>query len=165
MKKIKALAIALCIGGVFVAGVAVGKETKQAKYIARDEIKFKDLQGPKLGVITGDSDKGPYSGLLQIPGGFESPWHSHTGSYEAVMVSGTSKHWVKGEDGAKAKKLPPGSYWTMPGGVDHISACEKGPDCVMFIWQSTKFDFVPGKDAAKPADPKAPAKAEPPKKM
>lgn len=153
MKKIKALAIALSIGGVFVAGVAVGKETKQAKYVSRDEVKFKDIGGPKLGTLYGDADKGPFGGLLQLPGGFESPWHSHSGDYEAVQVSGTSKHWVKGEDGAKAKKLPPGSYWTMPGGMDHISACEKGADCVVFVWQKTKFDFVPGKDAAKPATP------------
>jgi hypothetical protein len=48
----------------------------------------------------------------------------------------------------------------MPGGLDHVSACEKGTDCVVFVWQKTKFDFVPGKDAAKPATP-----ATPPKKM
>ncbi len=164
--KIKALAIALSIGGVFIAGVAVGKETKQAKYIAREEVKWVDLQGPKIGVLTGDKDKGPYVGLLQLPGGFESPWHSHTGDYEAVQIAGTSRHWTKGEDGMKAKKMTPGSYWTIPGGAEHVSVCDKGADCLLLLWQKTKFDFAPGKDA-KPATKPAPAKpsAPPAKKM
>jgi hypothetical protein len=54
----------------------------------------------------------------------------------------------------------------IAGGVDHISACEKGSDCVMLLWQKTKFDFAPGKDAkgatpATPAKPAAPAKKTP----
>jgi hypothetical protein len=76
--------------------------------------------------------------------------HSHTGTYEAVQISGTSSHWLKGEDGTKAKKMTPGSYWTVTGKADHISSCAPGADCVMFIFQKTKFDFVPGKEA-KPA--------------
>ena len=153
--KIKALAFALAIGGVFVGGVAVGKEMKAAKFIAREELKWVDLGGgPKLGVLTGDKDKGPYMALMQYPGGLESAWHSHTGDYEAVQIGGTSRHWVKGEDGTKAKKMTPGSYWWMPGGVDHVSACEKGPDCTVLLIQKTKFDFVPAKDT-KPATPPA----------
>jgi hypothetical protein len=149
MTKIQMLASALVVGGVFVAGVAVGKGTEQAKYVSKDEVKWKDIGGPKLGTLTGDADKGPFIGLLQLPGGFESPMHSQ-----------------KGEDGAKAKKLPPGSYWTMPGGADHISVCEKGADCVIAVMQKTKFDFIVAKDAAKPADPKKPdMKPDPAKKM
>jgi quercetin dioxygenase-like cupin family protein len=157
--KLKALAIALSLCGVFVAGVAVGKgDAKQAKFISRDEVKVAELApGFKVGLVTGDKDKGPHVSMIQLAAGFESPWHSHTGDYEAIQVSGTSKHWFKGEDSAKAKKLTPGSYWTIPGGVDHVSACEKGADCVMIVWQKTKFDSIPGKDAAKPAMPATPA--------
>ena len=153
--KIKALAIALSLGGVFVGGVAVGKEMKATKYMAREELKWVDLGGgPKLGVLTGDKDKGPHLSLMRLPGGFESPWHSHSGDYEAVQIAGTSRHWVKGEDPAKAKRLGPGSYWSIPGGADHVSVCEKGADCTLLLIQKTKFDFVPAKDA-KPATPPA----------
>ena len=165
MKKIIGLGIAsVFVGGVFVAGVAVGKVTKAPKFIAKDELKWNDLQGgPKLAVFTGDFKKGPFAGLLTLPAGFTSPYHSHSGDYEAVQISGTSSHWLRNEDGTKAKKMAPGSYWAMPGKLDHVSACDKGTDCVMFVWQKTKFDFIAGKEAAPAkADPKAaPTKATP----
>ena len=158
MSKFVALIIALSIGCVFGAGVgvAVGKETKQARYIVREELKWVDLMPIlKIAVLTGDKDKGPFTALLTLSNGVESPWHNHTGDYEAVEIQGTSRHWMKGEDGAKAKRMTPGSYWYMPGGVDHISACEKGPDCVMVVWQKTKFDSLPGRNAT--SAPPAPA--------
>jgi hypothetical protein len=81
---------------------------------------------------------------------------------------------LKGEDGSKAKKMTPGSYWTMPAKLEHVSSCAAGTDCVIFVWQKTKFDFaevkVPGAgSAAKAEPPKAgsgagsAAKVEPPK--
>jgi quercetin dioxygenase-like cupin family protein len=137
-------------------GVAVGKEPRQARYIAREALKWVELMPIlKIAVLTGDKDKGPFTALLTLSNGVESPWHSHTGDYEAVEIQGTSKHWMKGEDGARAKRMTPGSYWHMPGGVDHISAGEKGPDCVMVVWQKTKFDSLPGRDAT--GAPPAPA--------
>ncbi len=171
MKKLIGLGVVTSLVGVsFVAGVAIGKTgAKEPKFIERAEVKFDDVGGPKLGQLTGDYKKGPYVGLLQLPGGFTSPMHSHTGDYEAVQIEGTSSHWVKGEDGTKAKKMTPGSYWTFPAKLDHVSQCEKGKDCVVLVWQKSKFDFVPGKedkkpaDATKPAD-KTPAKTEPVKK-
>src|SRR6185503_10027504 len=116
----KALAMALALCGVFVAGAAVGKgDAKQAKFISRDEVKLAEpVPGFKVGLVTGDKDKGPQVSMAQLAGGFESPWHSHTGDYEAVEISGTSKDWFRGEDPAKAKKMTPGSYWMIPGGVD-----------------------------------------------
>jgi quercetin dioxygenase-like cupin family protein len=156
--KIKVLALALSVAGVFAAGVAVGKVTRSARYIAREEVKFVDQNGLKLGVLTGDKDKGPHTTLVQLAGGFESPWHSHSGDYEAIQIAGTSRHWGRGESGAKAKKMTPGSYWMIPGGVDHISACDRGADCLLVIWQKTRFDAAPGKDvkpAARTARPAA----------
>jgi hypothetical protein len=153
MKKIALLSVMTSlVAGAFVAGVAVGKgePPPKAKFIAVEEVKWDDVGGPKIGLLTGDYKKGPYGALLKIPAGFTSPMHSHTGTYEAVQISGTSSHWLKGEDGTKAKKMTPGSYWTVTGKADHISSCAPGADCVMFIFQKTKFDFVPGKEA-KPA--------------
>src|SRR5262245_60086437 len=104
MKKIIGYTIgATLLGGVFAAGVAVGKAHDQAKFVTREEVKWEDVGGPKLAVFTGDYKKGPYMGLFQIQAGFESPVHAHTGAYEAVQIEGTSSHWAKGEDGTKAK--------------------------------------------------------------
>ena len=139
------------IVGAFLAGVAVGKgeAPAKAKFIAAEELKWDDLPGgPKIAVITGDYKKGAYTGLLKLPAGFTSPLHSHSGSYEAIEISGTSSHWLKGEDGTKAKKMTPGSYWTFQAKADHVSSCAPGAECVAYIWQKSKFDFLPGKEAA-----------------
>lgn len=147
MKHVAILGVAGSIAGaVFVAGVAVGKTTVAPKFVAAEEVKWDDVGGPKLGQLTGDYKKGPYGGLLKIPAGYTSPFHAHTGAYEAVQISGTSSHWVRGEDGTKAKKMTPGSYWSMPAKLEHVSACAPGADCVMYVWQKTKFDIVSGKE-------------------
>lgn len=165
MKKLIGLALASSLlGGVFVAGVAIGKGAAPApKFIARDEVKMEDVGGPKYGPLTGDFKKGAHVGLLQVPAGFTSPMHTHSGDYEAVEIEGTSSHWLKGEDGTKAKKMTPGSYWSMPAKLDHVSACDKGKDCVILVWQKTKFDFTASKDDKKP-EPKKDDKKTPPAK-
>jgi quercetin dioxygenase-like cupin family protein len=161
--KIIVLALALALGGVFLAGVAVGKEARQAKFITREEVKWIDRQGLRMAVLSGDIEKGPYTALLQLKAGAEPPWHSHTGDYEAVEISGTTRHWMRGEDGTKAKKMAPGSYWTIPGGVDHVSVCDQGVDCLLVIWQRTRFDALPAKEPARAAAPAVtPGKLGPP---
>ena len=143
MKNYMRLGLVLAIaGGAFIGGVAVGKGKEAVKFVAREEVKMDDLGGPKLGTLYGDYKKGPYGGLMQLPAGFTSPIHIHSGDYEAVQIEGTSSHWLKGEDGSKAKKMTPGSYWTMPGKLEHYSACAAGKDCVLFVWQKGKFDFT-----------------------
>jgi hypothetical protein len=172
MKKLAITTVGMSLlAGAFLAGVAVGKDAPaKAKFIAAEEVKWDDVGGPKLGTLTGDYKKGPYVGLLKLPAGFTSPLHTHSGTYEAVEISGTSSHWLKGEDGTKAKKMTPGSYWTITGKAEHISSCAPGADCVMVVWQKGKFDFAVSKDdpsmakgsAAAPAPMKADAKTAAP---
>jgi len=144
MKKILGVGIAgALLSTAFFAGLAVGKGADASiKFIPVDTQKWDDLGGPKMATITGDYKKGPYTGLLKLPAGFTSPMHTHSGTYEAVLVEGNMTHWAKGEDGTKAPKLAPGSYWTVPGKMEHISACAAGKDCVIYVWQKTKFDFT-----------------------
>jgi hypothetical protein len=151
MQKLVVAAVTTSIvaGAAFLAGVAVGKVTPpQPKFVAAEEVKWDDMSGVKLGTLAGDYTKGPYGALMKLPAGYTSPLHSHTGAYEAVQISGTSSHWMRGEDGTKAKKMTPGSYWSIPAKTEHVSACAAGSDCVLYIWQKTKFDALPAKDAA-----------------
>lgn len=140
------------IASAFVAGVAVGKGAPPApKFTAVDELTWEDIGGVKLAVLYGDLNKGPYGALLKIPAGMTSPIYSRTGTYEAVQVAGTSSHWLRGEDGTKAKKMTPGSYWTIPAKTEHVSTCTAGAECIVFTWQKTKFDAPLAKDQAPPA--------------
>jgi hypothetical protein len=148
MRKTAVLGVATSmVGAVFLAGVAVGKGTvEKAKFIAAEEVKWEDVGGPKLGILTGDYKKGPYGALQKLPAGYTSSLHSHSGTYEAVEISGTTSHWLKGEDGTKAKKMTPGSYWTIQGKTEHVSSCAPGADCVFYMSQKTKFDVIPAKE-------------------
>jgi hypothetical protein len=86
-----------------------------------------------------------------------------------VQIEGTSMHWTEKEDGATAKKMTPGSYWTMPAKVKHYSACAPGKDCVIFVWQKAKWSFTDATpkaaagagSAAKPAGAGAGSAAKP----
>src|SRR5829696_6060908 len=107
MHKTLVLSITGClVAGAFVAGVAVGKGVaERVKFVAAEEVKWDELQGgTKIGTLFGDYKKTAYGALFKMPSGWTSPMHSHTGTYEAVQISGTSSHWLKGEDGTKAKK-------------------------------------------------------------
>ena len=145
------LVASLC-GAAFFAGIAVGKAPAQPRFTAVEEVKWEDMGGSrKLAALVGDPKKGAHGALLKVPGGSTTPLHSHTGAYEAVQIQGTSSHWLKGEDGTKAKKMTPGSYWTIPAKVEHVSACATGADCLIYRWQKTKFDVIEAKLASEEA--------------
>lgn len=140
------------VASAFVAGVAIGKGAAPTpRFVATDELKWDAVSGLKVGTLYGDSGKGPWGGLIKVPAGHTSTLRSHTGAYEAVQISGTSSHWLRGEDGSKAKKMTPGSYWTFPAKTEHVSSCAPGVACVIFTWQKTKYDVVLAKDTMLPA--------------
>lgn len=160
MKKIGfTLLVTTIAAGAFVAGFAVGGPSKKPTFKTFGEMTFEDMGGLQLATITGNAKKGTYVGLLKVPAGFTSPMHMHSGTYEAVEIKGTSSHWSVGEDGSAAPKMVPGSYWTVPAKAPHVSSCEKGEECLILIWQKSKFDFTQlgddGKKLPKVATPPA----------
>ena len=68
-------------------------------------------------------------------------------------------HTVEG-DATPGKELAPGSYVFQPGKQMHDDVCKPGKvDCISFIHQHAKGDFIPAK---KPADKPADKAAETP---
>ena len=60
-----------------------------------------------------------------------------------VVVSGTFVH-VSAEAGPGDEVLlPAGSFYKIPANVPHISKCVSDTDCVTFLYQDGKFDFLP----------------------
>ena len=98
--------------------------------------------GPQMAALWGDPTSGPYGALLRLPGGFESPIHSHSLDERVVVIRGTALHWIEGEDRAAAQAMLAGDYIVMPGGVKHASAAAPGEECVEFITQDGAFDFT-----------------------
>ena len=159
------------LGSAVLVGVAVlsytagAAKAKEATITPMADIKWEPLMGGPLQIakLWGDRDKGPeYGMLLKFPAGMDSGMHAHTADYHAILIQGTWVHTVEGE-AAPAKELTPGSYVFQPGKQMHDDLCKGKVDCITFVHQHGKGDFIPGKKPAdkaaeKPADKKAPEK-------
>jgi quercetin dioxygenase-like cupin family protein len=115
-----------------------------ATLIPAADLKWMDapgMTGVKMAVVDGDPSKGPAHMFIKFAGGFSVPQHFHNANHYVVVVSGTMVFVV----GGKEYKLPAGSYFSFTGKKAHTTACEAGPDCVLFADARAKWDVVPVK--------------------
>ncbi len=92
----------------------------------------------------GDLAQGAHGTFIKMPAGFVSKIHTHTEDYWGVVISGVG---VNEKPGAPDVALPVGSYWFQKGGERHVTKCISPNECIFFINQSGKFDYLG--DAAK----------------
>lgn len=97
---------------------------------------------PRIAIVSGDPATTPISMLIRMaPGAL--PMHHHTASYQAVVVSGSMKHWAQGETEANAPVLGPGSWWSQPGGEVHTDACvEPAGECMLYVHSDGPLDTI-----------------------
>jgi len=91
----------------------------------------------------GQMTQGSHGTFVKLPAGYSTPLHHHTDGYYAVVIQGV----VANEQSTSAKDRPlgPGSYWFQKGNEDHVTKCVSKVDCITFVSQSGKFDFIPTK--------------------
>ncbi len=131
------------IAGVSYVGGAVAADT--GTMIPAGEIVFEPIapDSPvQVAKLWGDRSQGEHGMLLKIPVGFEAGLHSHTGDYHAINLQGT---WVHTLTDGQTKELPAGSYVMQPGVQNHNDVCKGPNDCILFIYQKVKGDFIPAK--------------------
>jgi len=92
----------------------------------------------------GDHTHGAHGTFIKMPAGFVSKVHTHTEDYWGVVISGVA---VNEKPGGPDLALPVGSYWFQKGGERHVTKCISASECIFFISQNGKFDYV--SDAAK----------------
>ncbi len=88
----------------------------------------------------GDLAHGQHGTFIKMPAGFVSPLHTHTEDYWSVVISGVA---VNGKPGSTDVQLPVGSYWFQKGGEPHVTKCISPNECIFFVSQNGKFDYVP----------------------
>jgi quercetin dioxygenase-like cupin family protein len=118
-------------------------DAKIGTMTAPDQMEWRELapgSPVKLTILWGDRSKGEYAMLIKLPAGFAAPIHAHTGDYHGINLSGTWRHSF---DGGEERDLSPGSYVFQPGMAMHGDACAGPEDCVLFIHQHVKGDFIP----------------------
>lgn len=87
----------------------------------------------------GDLAHGAHGTFIKMPAGFSSKVHIHTEDYWGVVISGVA---VNQKPGGPDVALPVGSYWFQKGGERHVTKCISPNECIFFINQSGKFDYV-----------------------
>ena len=93
------------------------------------------LAGPAYGHF----QNGRHGTFVRMPAGFVSPVHTHTEDYYAVVVEGVGANHALD---AEAVPLPVGSYWFQRGEEAHVTQCLSETDCLFFIVQPGKFDYL-----------------------
>ncbi len=87
----------------------------------------------------GDLAHGAHGTFIKMPAGFSSKVHIHTEDYWGVVISGVA---VNQKPGGPDIALPVGSYWFQKGGERHVTKCISPNECIFFINQAAKFDYL-----------------------
>lgn len=144
---VKAAAITNKQGDVkLVENVAIGikYKTKAAKKVTTqtpvENIPWTKLpKGRQISPIYGDMKKGHHVTFIKFAPGLKTQTHIHSHDYTGVVVKGVMRHYEPGKPETK-KLLHPGSTWTVPGNIVHISECSSKSECVFVIHQERSFD-------------------------
>ncbi len=94
----------------------------------------------KISPAFGDPSKGAHSTFVKLPAGFVSSLHTHSADYYAVVISGVIANAETVEE--PNVPLAPGSYWFQKGQAKHVTKCLSANECIVFITQPAKFDYI-----------------------
>ena len=147
MRNMIAVAMAAALTAATVAPIEAGAKGGSATLTPAADMKWTDVEGfpgVKVAALQGDPAKGANHVMLKLPSGFSAPLHHHTADHYVTVVTGTLVLTVDG----KETKLPPGSYFAFMGKKSHLTKCEAGADCTVFIDNRAKWDVVPEDKAA-----------------
>lgn len=139
---IAALAAALITGTVVAAQAS---EPPAITRIPAAELSWDNTaEGIAFAPLLGDRFIEPYMAMVQLPGGLVSPAHTKSANMYGVVLSGTLVHVSMHAEGSVHEiLLPPGSFYEIPADLPHVGKCVSTADCVTFLYQDGKFDFLP----------------------
>lgn len=100
-------------------------------------------EGVAFAPLIGDRFVESYMAMVRLPAGLVSPPHVKTANMFGVVISGTISHSAVEADPFQETLLPKGSFYKVPAGLAHVSKCVSETDCVTFLYQDGKFDFLP----------------------
>jgi len=134
--------IAALVLAAALPSLGLGQATSTSVNLPVTEMKFFDTGiGPlKAAPGFGDFSKGAHSTFIKLPAGFVTPSHFYTEDLYGVVISGVVANAV--DAGVADVPLAPGSYWFQKGKAAHVTKCLSANECVLFITQPGKFDFV-----------------------
>ncbi len=136
-----ALSVAVVIPGAC-QSLAPSVKDHGGRVLQAHEVQFEEIAPfVQMGGARGDRSHSAHGTFGLFKAGAASPPHTHSGAYHAVVLSGTMTNPFGDE------KNPPemtrGSYWYVPGGVEHVTACISAEPCLFYFHAEEAFDFTP----------------------
>ncbi len=100
-------------------------------------------EGVAFAALVGDRFAEPYMAMVKLPAGLISPAHTKSANMFGVIISGAMVHSTVGADPKDDVVLPEGSFYRVSKDLAHVSKCVSDTECVTFLYQDGKFDFLP----------------------
>jgi Domain of unknown function (DUF4437) len=95
----------------------------------------------RLTTLWGNRDRdGGFGQLIELPPGFRSPVHAHSGDFHGVLIQGTWRHEDAAGNGVSLQQ--PGSYVRQAGGEMHVDRCVSDVPCLLFLFQFSRADVI-----------------------
>ena len=116
----------------------------QATITAYEDMQFEPLgEGSAVegAVLWGNPETGPTAIVVKFPEGYQEPWHSHTTTYQAVIIKGEFQIRSRDAGGTISGVYGPGAYVVQPGGAVH-SEVNAGPgEMAAIVYFDGPVDF------------------------
>lgn len=137
---------ALALAATLLATTALATDDRQIVDMPGDELAWETTpEGVGFAPLSGDRFVESYMAMVRLPAGLVSPAHVKSSDMFGVMLSGTMTHLAASADPSTAVPLHAGSFYRIPAGLAHVSSCISTVECVTFLYQDGKFDFLPVK--------------------
>jgi hypothetical protein len=141
------ITVAAIISVISTTGLAIaGSAFDSSKEVAmpRANLKYNHINPAiEMADAYGDMSKGMHGTFGKFPANFDAGFHTHTGAYHGVVIKGVMTNPFKDE--ANPPRMEAGSYWYVPAGSVHATACISDVPCEFYYYADEKFDFFPVK--------------------
>ncbi len=137
------LCAAIAITGCAASATAGGGFDPSANVVRPAEtLEFQNIN-PAIAMAHayGDRSKGAHGSFGTFPAKFITPMHTHSGAYHGIVIEGTMTNPFAGEE--TPPQMAPGSYWYVPAGAEHATACVSATPCKFYFYADGSFDFTP----------------------
>lgn len=137
-----ALAGALSLASVpfIVANAQSTTDTTKEVALPGWQIQFENINPAiKMATVYGDRANGAHGTFGTFPPNFITPVHTHTAAYNGVVVKGVMTNPFQGQDAPPT--LEAGSFWHVPAGSAHATACVSNVPCEFYFHAEAGFDF------------------------
>lgn len=134
----------LMLGGLLLGacagGGSPGFDPERTVALPESQLQFANIN-PAIRMATawGDKGQGAHGTFGKFPPNFITPMHSHSSAYHGIVLQGVMTNPFEGE--SDPPKLPAGSYWFVPAGAIHATACVSATPCEFYFHAGQAFDF------------------------